>query len=141
MQGLAKELVSTKQREAYSGGRPLPTEEEVLTSAMPGYGMAGSAPPENTRSVEADADISYLPAQPTLEYVNTLLTNDAPAGVTTLYVQCDIGILPGQVLSIGFDNTDTEHVTVASRRSIILQAATTGVHRKGTPVRLMRLSA
>ena len=59
---------------------------------MPGYGMAGSAPPGNRRSAEADADISYLPAQPTLEYVNTLLTYDSPAGVTTLYAQCDIGI-------------------------------------------------
>ena len=44
-------------QEAYNAGQPVPTDEEVLSSAMLGYGMAGSVPPENTRSAEADADI------------------------------------------------------------------------------------
>ena len=48
---------------------------------MPQVNTNPKAPPMSKAAAAADADIPYRPVQEAVEYVNTELTADTPAGV------------------------------------------------------------
>ena len=72
-----------------------------------------------------------------MECVNTLLTDDIAAGTFMFSVHDDRGIMAGQILSIGVEGSDMEHVEVKCKGSVHLTAATANDHKRGLPVRLI----
>ena len=63
-----------------------------------------------------DQDVPYL--KPGKEWVDTQSTTAIKVGDVKFEVHCMAGVVPGQVLSIGWEGADLEHFTVKKLGSI-----------------------
>ena len=85
-----------------------------------------------------DVDISTQ--SPTKEFVDTQTTHDILAGATWFEVHSMLGVVPGQILSIGWEGVDLEHFTVKALGSIRTVQPLRFDHAALSPIRLVRTS-
>ena len=84
-----------------------------------------------------DADVPTI--VPGKEHVNTQCTHDILPGCQYFEVHSMIGVVVGQILSIGWD-TDIEHFTVAKLGSIHTVSPLKFAHKALSPIRIVRSS-
>ena len=91
---MALDMAMLQQQMAVMCGGQAPSQTEIIQRPYP---AVQPAPPINVDP--RDQDIPF--ESRTTDNVNTQLMYDAPAAVTTLYVQFDDGVIVGQIFAVG----------------------------------------
>ena len=122
-----KEVVSGTSGGIAHSGFSEPAEDDTV-------GDAAATPEIDVR----DQDVPYQ--KPGREWVDTQSTTEIKAGDIRFEVHCMTGVVPGQVLSIGWEGIDLEHFTVKKLGSIFAENPFQYAHAVRSPVRIVRSS-
>lgn len=108
------------------------TKEQILSNMCPSIG-----PPIDPNH-PVNVDVPYVKPGP--DHVDTQCRRFVPAGTRRFEVHNMDGIVPGQILSIGYEGHDLEHFKVARLGSVEAEEEFVNDHDELSPVKLIRAS-